>query len=126
RAPAGGPPRRAQGGRRPRDAPGRRGGTRRGGAAPAPGRGRQDVIVAVNGATGGIGRALVRLLASAGHAVRAAVRAPAQAVLAAALGAEPVEVDLTAPETLPGLVAGADVVHHLAAWMGRPPGLAHA
>ncbi len=84
------------------------------------------MIVAVTGATGGIGRALVRLLASAGHTVRAAVRTPAQAELAAALGAEPVEVDLTAPETLPGLVAGADVVHHLAAWMGRPPGLAHA
>lgn len=84
------------------------------------------MIVAVTGATGGLGRALVRLLTSAGHGVRAAVRTPAQAELAAALGAEPVQVDLTRPETLPGLVAGAAVVHHLAAWMGRPPGLARA
>jgi len=84
------------------------------------------VIVAVTGAAGGLGRALVRVLVGSGHQVRAAVRAPAQAELVSALGAEPVEVDVTRPETLPRLVEGAEVVHHLAAWMGRPPGLAEA
>lgn len=84
------------------------------------------MIVAVTGAAGGLGRALVRVLVGSGHQVRAAVRAPAQAELVSALGAEPVEVDVTRPETLPRLVEGAEVVHHLAAWMGRPPGLAEA
>src|SRR5690606_30409755 len=105
-----------------RPAPGRAGPRAR---RPA-GRGRQDVIVAVTGAAGGLGRALVRVLVGSGHQVRAAVRAPAQAELVSALGAEPVEVDVTRPETLPRLVEGAEVVHHLAAWMGRPPGLAEA
>lgn len=84
------------------------------------------MIVAVTGATGGLGRALVRLLVARGHRVRAAVRTPAQAALAEALGAEPVRADLTRPETLAAVVAEAEVVHHLAAWMGRPAGLARA
>src|SRR5690606_17720461 len=103
----------------------RRGGGARPGAAAAR-RGRQDVIVAVTGASGGLGRALVRHLIARGHRVRAAVRTPEQAELASALGAEPIEADLRRPETLARLVAGAEVVHHLAAWMGAPAGQAHA
>lgn len=84
------------------------------------------MIVAVTGATGGVGRALVRLLVEQGHVVRAAVRTPEQAARAESLGAEPVQADLTAPGTLGRLVEGADVVQHLAAWMGSPAGLAEA
>ena len=84
------------------------------------------MIVAVTGATGGLGRALVRHLIARGHRVRASVRTLEQAELASALGAEPVEADVRRPETLARLVAGAEVVHHLAAWMGAPAGQAHA
>lgn len=82
------------------------------------------MIVAVTGATGGVGRALVPLLVASGHVVRAAVRTDEQAGLARQMGAEPVHADLLTPRTLAQLVAGADVVQHLAAWMGSPAGLA--
>lgn len=82
--------------------------------------------VAVTGATGGVGRALVPLLVEQGHTVRAAVRTPEQATLARALGAEPIQADMTSPDTLSALVDGVDVVHHLAAWMGSPAGMAEA
>lgn len=84
------------------------------------------MIVAVTGASGGVGRALVRLLVEQGHTVRAAVRRPEQEILVESLGAQPFQADLTAPGTLERLVEGADVVHHLAAWMGAPAGQAEA
>ncbi len=84
------------------------------------------MIVAVTGATGGVGRALVPLLVASGHTVRAAVRTPEQAELATELGAHAVEADLTEHGTLTALVDGVDVVHHLAAWMGSPAGQAEA
>src|SRR5680860_625011 len=82
--------------------------------------------VAVTGATGGLGRALVAELVAAGWAVRAGVRTDKQAALARSLGAEPVSCDVTAPASLGPLVAGVEVVHHLAAWMGSPAGRAEA
>src|SRR5690606_10688067 len=105
-----------------RPAPGRAGPRAR---RPA-GRGRQDVIVAGTGAAGGLRRALVRVLGGSGHQARAAVRAPAQAERGGGRGAEAVGVDVTRPETVPRLVEGGEVVHHLAAGVGRPPGLAEA
>ncbi len=82
------------------------------------------MIVAVTGATGGVGRALVPLLVASGHEVKAAVRTDEQAELAASLGAQPVHADLLRSDTLARLVTDAEVVHHLAAWMGSPAGLA--
>src|SRR5680860_163996 len=81
--------------------------------------------VAVTGATGGLGRALVAEVV-AGWAVRAGVRTDKQAALARSLGAEPVSCDVTAPASLGPLVASVEVVHHLAAWMGSPAGRAEA
>jgi uncharacterized protein YbjT (DUF2867 family) len=59
----------------------------------------------ITGATGGIGASLVGRLASAGHAVRAGSRHPRKA---AGLGAEIVELDLTAPETFDEALADVD------------------
>jgi uncharacterized protein YbjT (DUF2867 family) len=59
----------------------------------------------ITGATGGIGASLVKRLASAGHTVRAGSRDPRKV---AGLGAEIVELDLTAPETFDAALANVD------------------
>lgn len=82
-------------------------------------------LIAVTGATGGLGRELLAQLAAAGEKVRALARDAAAAARLEAAGVETVVGDLRDPDSLARLVAGADVVHHLAAWMGRPAGQAH-
>jgi nucleoside-diphosphate-sugar epimerase len=85
------------------------------------------VNIAVAGATGVLGRALIPLLLAQGHCVRALARAvdKARAVLPPA--ADIVAHDLLAPqqaETLPARLAGCDAVLHIAtaipADMGAP------
>lgn len=68
--------------------------------------------VLVTGATGFLGRHLVRALRAEGHAVRALVRSDAPAL--EKLGATPVKGDVLEPGTLGPAVDGADVVFHLA------------
>ncbi|HET8984436.1 MAG TPA: SDR family NAD(P)-dependent oxidoreductase, partial [Trueperaceae bacterium] len=80
--------------------------------------------VAVTGAGGGLGRALVAELITRGHAVRAAVRNDGAEAIVARLGAVPFRADIRQPDTLAPLFEGADVVYHLAAWMGAPAGKA--
>lgn len=86
----------------------------------------RDRVVAVTGAAGGLGRALVAELVARGLSVRAGVRKAADEAAMVELGALPVIADVERPESLERLVAGADVVYHLAAWMGTPAGKAHA
>lgn len=71
---------------------------------------------AMTGATGFIGGALARQLVEAGHVVQALVRDPVRADGLRRLGARLVAGDVTAPETLPPLVAGVDGLFHVAAW----------
>src|SRR5690606_22229754 len=82
--------------------------------------------VAVTGAGGGLGRALVAELIRRGFIVRAAVRDAAAEQVVTELGAVPFRADVREPATLAPLLDGVDVVYHLAAWMGAPAGLAHA
>lgn len=69
----------------------------------------------VTGATGFIGGHLTRQLLAAGHQVIALVRTPEKAVDLEELGAELVQGDITAPETIRGM-DGVDGVFHVAAW----------
>lgn len=68
----------------------------------------------VTGATGVLGRPVVRMLRDEGHAVRALARSASNDELLERLGAEPVRADLFDPPTLARAVAGADTVLHLA------------
>jgi nucleoside-diphosphate-sugar epimerase len=68
----------------------------------------------VTGATGVLGRPVVRMLRDEGHTVRALARSASNDELLARLGAEPVRADLFDPATLARAVAGADTVLHLA------------
>lgn len=69
--------------------------------------------VAVTGASGHAGASLVRALLARGDRVRVLLRADDRAVRG--LDVESVEGDLLAPRTLAPLVAGAELVFHLAA-----------
>jgi nucleoside-diphosphate-sugar epimerase len=68
----------------------------------------------VTGAGGFLGTWLVRRLRDDGHAVRALVRAGADAGTLAGLGAEVIRGDVLDPSSLPAAVRGVDVVFHLA------------
>jgi dihydroflavonol-4-reductase len=77
--------------------------------------------VALTGATGFVGLALVERLVAEGHSVRALCRrssAPAAREALQSFGVQLVEGDVTAPATLPPLVDGADLVLHVAAIIG--------
>ncbi|MFO7545083.1 MAG: SDR family NAD(P)-dependent oxidoreductase, partial [Trueperaceae bacterium] len=87
-------------------------------------------LVAVTGASGGIGRALVRALVERGLVVRGLTRSEAGEASLRDLGAEPVIGDLDdaggASAALDALCREAEVVYHLAAWMGGAGGSARA
>ena len=84
--------------------------------------------VAVTGAGGSLGGALVRRLLRNGHRVKALARKEAEVSRLRALGTEPVRGDVREKVTLEELVQDCRVVFHLAAWMGNPfdEALAHA
>jgi len=71
------------------------------------------VIVAVTGASGHVGAALVRALLERGHRVRAAVRSDTRAI--EGLELDRVKVDVTNERDVRALVDGAEVVFHAAA-----------
>jgi nucleoside-diphosphate-sugar epimerase len=70
----------------------------------------------VTGATGFIGRELVRQLAGAGHEVRALVRRPGAAPALAAPGVAVHQGDVTEKDSMRAAMAGADGVFHVAGW----------
>jgi nucleoside-diphosphate-sugar epimerase len=73
----------------------------------------------VTGATGAVGKRVVRRALDAGYRVRAMVRDAGRTdPELAGWGAELVEGDMAAPESLPAAAAGADVVVHTAAHIG--------
>lgn len=77
--------------------------------------------VAVTGATGFLGRHIVRALQSAGHTVRAVVRSPDKAADLAAAGVEVAAADLSDPVALVQAFSGASAVVSNAAlgsWLG--------
>jgi len=76
--------------------------------------------IAVLGATGVYGRHLVPRLASAGHRVRALVRRPDAAVVAAACGAEVAAADVFDEASLRAGLAGCDVAINLATSLPGP------
>lgn len=68
----------------------------------------------VTGATGVLGRPVVKNLVAAGHSVRAASRSPQDETLLRGLGAEPVEVDLFDAASIKPMLNGIDAIVHLA------------
>lgn len=70
----------------------------------------------VTGATGFIGRRLVRQLAQQGHSVVALARDPRRADGLADLGAQVAEGDVTDLESMRAPMAGCDGVFHVAGW----------
>lgn len=68
----------------------------------------------VTGATGVLGRGVVRALGPAGHRVRGVARTPSKAAWLREHGAEPVTVDLFDATAVKDVVAGSDAVLHLA------------
>jgi nucleoside-diphosphate-sugar epimerase len=70
--------------------------------------------VFVTGATGVLGRPVVRRLVAAGHTVRGLSRSPENATLLRRLGAEPVDADLFDLISLQMALRDADAVLHLA------------
>lgn len=68
----------------------------------------------VTGATGVLGRPVVRRLVAAGHTVRGLSRSPANAALLRQLGAEPVAADLFDAASLRAALQDGDAVLHLA------------
>lgn len=79
-------------------------------------------LVAVTGASGGVGLELVKQLVAGGYRVRGLTRSEAGAELLRAAGAEAVVGDLADPASLERLLQGAELLQHLAAWMGSPGG----
>jgi nucleoside-diphosphate-sugar epimerase len=79
--------------------------------------------VFVSGATGVLGRPVVRLLVAAGHRVHGLSRSAENAALLRGMGAEPVEADLFDAQSVKAAVAGCDAVLHLAT---RIPPMAQA
>lgn len=75
--------------------------------------------VAVAGATGALGRPLVRELVARGHAVVGLARSPENEPVLQALGAEPRRADLFDPAALARACAGADVVVRAATHIPR-------
>jgi len=73
-----------------------------------------SLTVFVSGATGTLGRPVVRQLLAAGHRVRALAHGDAGIERIRRLGAEPVPGDLFDPSSLTTAMAGADAVLHLA------------
>ena len=76
-------------------------------------------LTLVTGATGFIGRALVRALTARGERVRALVRPGSDPGRLAGLQVETAVGDVTQPETLPPALDGVQVVYHLAGMLGR-------
>ncbi len=72
------------------------------------------MTIFITGATGVLGRPVVRRLLAAGHSVRALSRSAGNVALLRELGAEPVVADLFDAATLRGAMAGCDTVLHLA------------
>ena len=68
----------------------------------------------IAGGTGVLGRPVVRLLAEAGHDVRALTRSPDRATAVAAAGATPVAADLFDEDSVVAAAQGADAVINLA------------
>lgn len=66
--------------------------------------------VFVAGATGVVGRRIVRLLSDAGHTVTAVSRSDAKSADLASVGAIPIGIDLFAPDEVQKAVAGQDAV----------------
>jgi nucleoside-diphosphate-sugar epimerase len=78
------------------------------------------MTVFVAGATGVLGRPVVRFLAAAGHRVRAVARGDAKAAAVDKLGAEAVRADLFDAQGLRRAVDGAAAVLHLATHIPPP------
>jgi nucleoside-diphosphate-sugar epimerase len=77
-----------------------------------------DTTILVTGSTGLVGRCFARRAADAGYRVRAMVRANSDRSPLDAVPVEFVEGDLADLESLPGAMAGADVIVHAAAHVG--------
>ncbi len=75
----------------------------------------QGKRVFITGATGFIGRALAQRLSAEGARVTGLARNPARAALLRQAGVEVAQGDVTDPDRMRDLVAGAEVVYHLAA-----------
>jgi nucleoside-diphosphate-sugar epimerase len=78
------------------------------------------VKVALTGATGFVGGHLARALVARGDAVTAIVRSPAKADGLRALGCRLVEGELTDASARQALLAGAEVLYHVAGRIGAP------
>ena len=72
------------------------------------------MTVFVTGATGTLGRPVVKRLVAAGHQVRALARSAANEPLLRQLGADPVRADLFDTPSLESAVSGCETVLHLA------------
>ena len=75
----------------------------------------------VTGATGVIGRRVVPLLTSQGHAVTAIARTADKRIDLARAGAKPIAADLFSPAALHAVVRGHDAVINLATHIPSPP-----
>jgi len=76
-------------------------------------------LILVTGATGFIGRALLRALTARGERVRALARPGSDPGRLAGAEVETVHGDVLRPETLPPALEGVQVVYHLAGMLGR-------